>query len=61
MTKYECTRFTQDLRQHNTDEEVAKMLAISKPTMYTRLKKNNWKVTELSHIEKLKICNSNKQ
>lgn len=41
------------LLQKETYEEVAEKIGISRPTLYTRLKKNNWKVSEISHISKL--------
>jgi len=53
MTKLEATSKVQKLRHYNTDDEVCKKLGISKPTLYVRLKTHNWKITELSHIEKL--------
>lgn len=53
MTKLECTSKVQKMRHYNTDDEVCKKLGITKPTLYVRLKTNNWKITELSHIEKL--------
>lgn len=53
MTKLDCTRKVQELRFNNTDEEVCKIIGISKPTLYTRLKENNWKVLEIFKIERL--------
>jgi len=53
MTKFEATLKVQKLRNYNTDDDVCKLLGISKPTFYVRIKKHNWKITELSHIEKL--------
>ncbi len=55
MTKLEATSRVQILRLNQTDDELCKKLGISKPTMYVRLKTHNWKITELSHIEKLKL------
>jgi len=37
----------------NNDDIVAKELNISKVTFYTRLKKSNWKNTEIVYIEYL--------
>ena len=53
MTKHDCTRKVQLLRHNSTDVEVCKKLGICKNTLYTRLRQNNWKVSEISHISKL--------
>jgi predicted DNA binding protein len=53
MTKYECTQKIKKRIQLSTKEEVAKELGISRPTLDARLSWNNWKVSEISHIEKL--------
>lgn len=55
MTKLETTSKVLRIRNLNTDDETAKIIGVSKNTMYSRLKKHNWKVTEISHIEKLKL------
>ena len=39
--------------QTNTYEEVAEKIGISRTTLYKRLQCNDWKVSEISHIEKL--------
>lgn len=52
MTKFECTSKVQRFRNYITDEELCKRLGISKPTLYVRLKSNNWKVSEIYLIEK---------
>ena len=54
MTKLGTTSKVQRLRLSNTDEEVCKMIGISKPTLYTRIAKHNWKTAEIFLIEKLK-------
>jgi len=41
------------LLQKNTDEEIAKIIGISRNTLYKRLKDNKWKVSEITHISKL--------
>lgn len=41
------------LRENSTDNDLAKLLGISKVTLYTRLRRNNWKVSELALIENL--------
>jgi len=41
------------LLQMHTQEEVSEMIGISRNTLYKRLKLNNWKVSEISHISKL--------
>lgn len=38
-----------------TDEEISLKIGISKPTLYTRLKKNNWKKSEIFLINSFKI------
>lgn len=54
MTKLEATSKAQRLRLSFTDDEVAKKLGISKPTLYARISKHNWKVSEIFLLEKLK-------
>ena len=54
MTKQETTAKVQRLRISYTDGEVAKLIGLSKPTLYSRLKSNKWKVSEIFLIEKLK-------
>lgn len=41
------------LLQKETYEEVSEKIGISRPTLYTRLKKNNWKTSEIFLISKL--------
>ena len=41
------------LLQTNTQEEVSAMIGISRNTLLKRLQKNDWKVSEISHISKL--------
>ena len=53
MTKLDCTNKVLKLRAKNTDEELCKLLFISKPTLYLRLRKHNWKPLEISHIKTL--------
>ena len=53
MTKFDCTTKVQKIRQLKTDEETSKIIGISKPTLYTRIKKHNWKVSEIFLIEKI--------
>jgi len=36
-----------------TKEELSIMIGISRPTLDTRLEKENWKKSEISHIAKL--------
>lgn len=38
------------LLQNMTYEEVAEKIGISRPTLYARLSKNNWKVSEIHFI-----------
>lgn len=55
MTKYETTQKVLRIRNLNTDEETAKIIGVSKNTLYSRLRSGKWKLTEISHIEKLKL------
>jgi hypothetical protein len=52
MTKYDCTRKVERLRIYKTDDEVCKIIGISRPTLYTRLKQSNWKTAEIYLIER---------
>ena len=54
MTKLEVTAKVQRLRISFTDEDLVKKIGISKPTLYARISKHNWKVSEVFLIEKLK-------
>lgn len=59
MTKFEATSKIQRLRQTDiTDDELAKKIGISKPTLYARITNHNWKVAELFLIENLKFNNT---
>lgn len=55
MTKFDCTQKIERFRIYKTDDEVCKLIGISKPTLYTRLKCSNWKVSEIFLIEKLAL------
>ena len=55
MTKFDCTRKIEQMRFYRTDDEVWKRIGISIPTLYTRLKRSNWKVSEIYLIEALTI------
>ena len=55
MTKFECTSKIQKLRHYKNDDEVSKIIGISKPTLYVRLRNHNWKVSEIFLIEKFVI------
>jgi len=54
MTRLETTAKVQRFRLSFTDEEIIKKLGISKPTLYARISKHNWKVSEIFLIEKMK-------
>jgi len=41
------------LLQTNTQEEVCEMIGISRNTLYSRLKSNKWKVSEIHLIHTL--------
>lgn len=53
MTKLETTQKVQKIRFKYSDEETATKIGMSRNTMYKRLKSHNWKITEISHIEKI--------
>lgn len=53
MTKLEATVKVNRLLISYNHDDFAKKLGISKPTLYARLAKHNWKLGELSLIEKL--------
>lgn len=55
MTKFECTSKVQKIRHYKTDDDVCKVIGISKPTLYVRLKENNWKTSEIFLIESIKL------
>lgn len=56
MTDHDATRKVEQLRFYKTDEEVCKIIGISKNTLYTRLKKSGkWKTAEIHLIEKYKL------
>ncbi len=55
MTKYDTTKKIEQMRFYKTDDEVCKIIGISKPTLYVRLKKSNWKTSEIYLIERLKL------
>lgn len=52
MTKFETTSKVKKMRNYAKDDEIAKIIGISKPTLYTRIKTHNWKVSEIFIIEK---------
>lgn len=54
INKLEATAKIGRVRTSYTDEELALKLGITKPTLYTRLVKSNWKKGELSLIESIK-------
>lgn len=54
VEQLDATNKVYKLRQKAAnDNELAKLLGISKVTLYTRLKSNNWKKPELALIESL--------
>jgi hypothetical protein len=52
MTKFDCTQKVERMRFYKTDLEVCKIIGISAPTLYTRLKRSNWKTAEIYLIER---------
>lgn len=53
MTRLETTSKVQRLRLSFTDEDLVKKIGITKPTLYARISKHNWKVSEIFLIEKM--------
>jgi len=53
MTKYEATQKVLKRIAISTKDEVSKELGISRPTLDARLQWHKWKISELTHIEKL--------
>ena len=54
MTKLEATSKVQRLRLSFSDEDLVKKIGITKPTLYARISRHNWKVSEIFLIEKMK-------
>jgi transcriptional regulator of acetoin/glycerol metabolism len=55
MTKLEITKKVQILLSKYVHEDVAKKIGVSRNTMYKRIVLHNWKKTEITHIESLKL------
>lgn len=55
MTPHDTTRKVEQLRFYKTDDEVCKIIGISKNTLYTRLRQSNWKTSEIYLIERYKL------
>jgi len=53
MTRYECTQKVKKRIQESSKEEVAKEIGISRPTLDARIQWHTWKISEISHIQKL--------
>lgn len=53
--QYDTTKRVQKLLLTKTKLEVVKIVAMSEPTLNSRLKLQNWKLTEISHIKNLKV------
>ena len=53
MNKTEATFKANLLLIGLTVEQLAKKLGITKPTLYTRLSKSNWKLGEIALLERL--------
>jgi len=53
MTKYDASQRVKRLLCFKSQEDVAKEIGISRPTLNSRLERNNWKVSELFLIERL--------
>ena len=53
MTKYDASQRVKRLLCFKSQEEIAKKIGITRPTLNSRLERNNWKVSELFLIEKL--------
>ena len=53
ITKLEATVKVNKLLLSYTYDDLSAKIGITKPTLYARLAKHNWKLGELSLIEKL--------
>lgn len=53
--QYDTTQKVKRMLLTRTKLEVKELLGMSEPTLNTRLKLNNWKLTEISHIKNLKV------
>lgn len=51
----DVTRKVFKIRETKTIKEFCSMIGISKPTYYTRVRDDNWKVSEIYLIEKIKL------
>lgn len=58
---FKATKKVEKLREKITDVELAKLLCISRTTMYKRLETGVWKGTELALIESLDYENTKAQ
>lgn len=53
--QYDTTQRVQKLLLTKTKLQVKEILGMSEPTLNTRLKFQNWKLTEISHIKNIKL------
>ncbi len=53
MTNKEATLKVKGFRGNVSDEVLAEKIGISRPTLYTRLAKDNWKKGEVELIKKM--------
>ena len=54
MERIDITERVQKVREFKyTDDELCKRLGISRPTLYVRMKKHNWKKGEIVLSERL--------
>lgn len=53
MNQKEATLKVQGLKGNITDDKLAEKIGISKPTLYTRLVKSNWKKGEIELIKNM--------
>ena len=53
MTKQEATFKARLMLIEYSVDTLAKKLGITKPTLYTRLSENNWKLGEIALLERL--------
>jgi hypothetical protein len=55
MTNHDCTRKIEQMRFYKTDDQICKIIGISKTTLYKRLRESNWKTAEVFLIERYKL------
>lgn len=50
----EATRIVMAIRRDMAIDKLTRLVGLSKVTLYTRMRRSNWKVPEMTHIDTLK-------